>query len=351
MRIDRVFIALIFPWLLWGEAELFLKLSKSDPYLGEPVVATLKVEYTPDTKVDNLRVVPPKSEAFEIRKLDEKSPSSLNGKILRIYRYLLIPLRSGSFNLPPFVAELTWQDPKTYLYTVHRYSSTERKLRVLEIPNSLELVGDFRLRLRSDRNSSEAYNPIHLEITLSGEGNLEYLKPFNLHIKDATIYPSAPKVSIRATAKGYISTFTQRFTVISDRDIKVPPLRLIYFNTKTAIAQTLQTPPLTIHINNPAARREFWLRAALLLGGALLGVAATLLWRRYIFAPFARSRLGGSWMSLQEIYRRLLPYSNDPKIKELIDRVEGALYRGEDLLIDPKELKRVLRAIKKDKQE
>jgi hypothetical protein len=338
---------MLFPWLLWGAVGFDLKLNQRTPYLGEPVVATLRLAYTPDTKVDRVRIVPPRSEAFEIRILGEESPRSEDGKLRRLYRYLLTPLRVGPLTLPPFKAELTWQDPKTYLYTVHSYHTAPAKLTVREVPGGLTPVGDLRLRLRSDRNATEAYAPVHLELTVSGEGNLEFLKPFSVRIPSATVYPSAPKVTIHPKGKSYITTFRQRFTVLSDREIRVPPLRLLYFNTKTGIPETLQSRPLTITVKNPAARREFWLRVGLLLGGALLGAMAVWLWMRYFSVRFAGGRFFGKRMSDRELYRKLLPYSGDPRVRELIDKLEGALYRGEKVSIDRREAWKLLRTIKR----
>ncbi|ADV46095.1 BatD family protein [Nitratifractor salsuginis] len=348
--IDRVWLLLCLPWLLWGAVGMDLRLSKNTLYLGEPAVVTLRLGITPDTRVDRVRIVAPHSEAFEIRKLDEKKPRIEGGEIRREYRYLLTPLRLGSLSLPPFKAELTWQDPKTYLYTVHSYKTKPLKLTVREVPGGLNPVGDLHLQLTSDRNATQAYEPVHLELVISGEGNLEYLNPFSLRIPGATVYPSAPKLATRPTKEGYQKTFTQRFTVIADHEIHVPPVRLLYFNTNTGIPETLQSPSLTIEVGNPAARRELWLRIALLLGGVLLGAAVMGLWMGYL-----RDRIGGvrlrPWMSDRELYRQLLPYSDDPKARELLEKLEARLYRGEKEAIDYQEVQRLLRRLRSKRGE
>jgi hypothetical protein len=349
-KIGRAWLLLCLPWLLSGAVHLDLNLSRSTLYLGEPAVVTLRLGTTPDTRVDRVRIVPPRSEAFEIHKLDEKKPTVTGEEIRREYRYLLTPLRLGTLTLLPFKAELTWQNPKTYLYTIHSYETQPVKLTVREVPGGLSPVGDLRLRLSSDRNATQAYEPIHLELQISGEGNLEYLKPFSLRIPGATVYPSAPKLLARPTKEGYRKTFTQRFTVIADREIQVPPLRLLYFNTKTGIPETLQSPPITIEVENPAAKRELWLRIALLLGGVLLGAAAMGLWMGHL-----RGRMAGGWrlrrsMDEKELYRQLLPYSDDPKAKELLEKLEARLYRGEKAAIDHREARRLLRRIKEKAQ-
>jgi hypothetical protein len=79
---------------------------------------------------------------------------------------------------------------------------------------------------------------------------------------------------------------------------------------------------------------------------------AVWLWMRYLSVRFAGGRFfGKKRMSDRELYRKLLPYSDDPRVRELVAKLEGALYRGEKVSIDRREAWKLLRAIKRSGKE
>ncbi|WP_457602249.1 BatD family protein [Nitratifractor sp.] len=338
-----LFLPIVLSLCLPAGVRFDLDLSRTKAYLGEPVLATFTLHYDRTMKVDRIDFPPPKLNDFEVEALDAGAPLRRGTQMLRVYRYLLTPLRVGSLRIPPQTIEMAYQDRENYRYISHTYRSPPRSLIVREVPGGLKLVGDYRMRMRSDADATIAGRPVHLELQIEGIGNLDFLPAFDLRIPGAIVYPSKPKITTRwLGGTKYRKRFTQRFTVVAQRDLTVPSLRLRYFNLPTEIPETLQTAPLTIRVDNPSLRKERWRRAAFFFGGILAGIVLTLL---VLFLQ--RRGIGQRGTLLQrirkarsdwELYRLLLPYSDVEQIRPFLKTLEERLYGTGEEKIDRKAL-------------
>ncbi len=342
-----LFLLILLSFCLFAGVRFDLDLSRTKAYLGEPLFATFTLRYDRTMKVDRIDFPPPKLKDFKVEELNGSAPLRRGTQRLRIYRYLLTPLRVGSLRIPPQTIEMAYQDRENYRYISHTYRSPPRSLTVREVPGALKIVGDYRMRMRSDANATTAGRPVHLELQIEGIGNLDFLPPFDLRIPAAVVYPSKPEITTRwLEGTKYRKYFTQRFTVVAERDVTVPPLRLRYFNLHTEIPETLQTAPLTIGVYNPALRQERWRRAAFFFGGILSGIALTLL--ALLLLRRRRSQRGTLLQRVRqarsdrELYRLLLPYSDLAQIRPFLKILEERLYGKSTEQIDRKALLNVL---------
>jgi hypothetical protein len=88
------------------------------------------------------------------------------------------------------------------------------------------------LSLESSISSFEvkAYEPTHLEIKVSGVGNLDLIKPFELNIADVKIFKTEPIKNYTLTKDGFSGTITQKFSFVSQMSFTIPELRVKYFD-------------------------------------------------------------------------------------------------------------------------
>ncbi|WP_292662589.1 BatD family protein [Nitratifractor sp.] len=347
-----LFLTIVLSLCLGAGVRFDLDLSRTEAYLGEPVLATFTLRYDRTMKVDRVDFPVPKLRDFSVEELNASAPLRRGTQRLRLYRYLLTPLKVGSLKIPPQTIEMAYQDRENYRYISHTYRSPSRSLTVREVPGGLKLVGDYRMHMRSDANATTAGRPVHLELQIEGIGNLDFLPAYDLTIPGALVYPSEPKVTTRwLGGTKYRKRFTQRFTVVAERDIAVPPLTLRYFNLHTAIPEILRTAPLTIRVDNPALRRERWRNAAFFFAGILVGIALTLLaqilWRQRKGEGVLLHRVRKA-RSDRELYRLLLPYSDVGEIQPFLRILEERLYGKSTEKIDRKALYAALRRIKVD---
>ena len=330
----RAFAILIVLFALFLRAEegarFTLTLSKEKAWLGEPIFATFTLRYGRDLKVDRAHFEPKGLEPFELLELNATGPKEEEGKIVRVFRYLLTPTEPGSLKIPPQTVELAYQDRENYRYITHRFQSPAKELTVREVPGGLKAVGDYRMALTSDANRTLANRPVHLELRITGIGDAEYIPAFELKIPGASVYPSQPKVRTRwLGGQSYRKEFVQRFTVLAEESYTVPPLRLRYFNLQTEMPEVLETRPLPIEVDNPAKRKEALLRLGFFTAGLLLGALFFWLWIRFgkrrgketgLLRKIRKAR------SDEELYRLLLPYSDLAELGPQLRILENRLY-------------------------
>ncbi|WP_457607740.1 hypothetical protein [Nitratifractor sp.] len=351
----RVLITVLVIWSLTGgvraaEPRFGLRLSGEKVYAGEPIVATLTLRYEAAHPVERYDFRGVKAPGFGIEKLEESGEIAEGDEKLRRFIFLLTPRRAGEATIPPQSIEVAIQDPESYRIVSRTLRTKEKRVEVLPLPAGVNLVGDYRMELQSDRNASRADEPLGLTLRITGEGDVKQIPPFELKIPGAMVYRTPPQIRFEKTKGEYLGRFTQHFTVIAREDFTVPPLSLKLLNPSTGVVEILRTAPIPIRVENPAARRERIALLLALLSAFALGVVTTLLWlrlrrrRRSLETPIARRILRAS--DDRELYGLLLPYSDDPRLAPFLQGLEEKLCSGGGESLDRREIVEIVERIR-----
>ncbi len=116
---------------------------------------------------------------------------------------------------------------------------------------SAALVGDFSLHVSMDKEELSSYEPLHVNITFEGLGNLDAYKAFELNIANVDIFREKPKRSYHVTPEGFKGSITQKFAIVSDKNFTIPAFSLEVYNPKTATKTTLKSKEKTFHVSAP----------------------------------------------------------------------------------------------------
>jgi len=105
--------------------------------------------------------------------------------------------------------------------------------------SSTDLVGEFTLEVVKDKEDLKAYQPYHLEIKLSGSGNFKALKPIEFNIEGVKVFSQKVIKKIKLTKSGYRGSWSQKFAFVSEKNFKIPKLKIEYFNLKDKVKKIL----------------------------------------------------------------------------------------------------------------
>jgi len=247
------------------DIELSIEISKSNPYLNEPISVEFKLLFNPKINVTNLGEIDnPEfknfwSQNIKIPRLEIKSTSYKGQR----YNYvtwkkaLLFPQKAGDLELLPLTLDVTIDVPTNrrdffgntiYTQTSKKVASRKSIIKVKNFPESGKpesfngAVGNFDISLNSSKSQLKATESFQLEFKVNGNGNL---KLFSLPeiIVPSSLEKYAPefKEKINTSLRGMNGEISNVYTIVPQFQGKypIPPVEFSFFNPKTEQYVTL----------------------------------------------------------------------------------------------------------------
>lgn len=246
-----------------------LILSRKEIYLGEPVVASVKLY----TKVNIAGLNEIKYPAFNgFLKSDLNTPpltslnqENINGTIYGtgvVQQFLLYPQLTGEITIDPVQLTVMIQqksgqsDPffgdffSTYQNIPRMVVSPALKIKVNPLPGNQPpdysgIVGKLDLKASINKDTVNVNDALNLKIIIAGTGNLKIAAAPSLRLSpDIEVYDPKTTDDIRNGANGTSGSKTFEFLLIPRHygDFTIPSLSYSYFNTAKGRYEQLTTP-------------------------------------------------------------------------------------------------------------
>ncbi len=181
------------------------------------------------------------------------------------YPSTITPTRSGKVGIGPAKIRLTTRevvmDPTTRQVNTEVYLQVPKlEIEAMPLPDRApagfeNAVGSFRLSATSTASEVQEGDPITVDLTVSGSGNLDTLRPPTLADPNGwKVYGTTtdPRGDERRQLSGSIS-FHQSIRPL-EMKAEIPSFRLIYFDPRDETYKTLTTAPIPLQMHpNPAA--------------------------------------------------------------------------------------------------
>ncbi len=353
-----------------------LKLNKKEAYVGEPVIAELELKIRRNLNIIDYDFQLPKFENFWVKELksSNKYLEEHGEYLIKRIKFLLLPQKSGVLRIAPGIFKYAVPDHSAdmfgFVVTAPRWQSVVSNgatLVVKPLPEDVDLVGDFTLQVRVDKRSVKPNEPVNFFVKIEGVGNLENFDGVELNISGVTIYADKPKLNERYSEQGLLSSFEQKFSIISDHNYTIPAIDLPYFSLKEKRIKHLHSKPIPITVEGETKPMEvvrgettkpsstpLSKRAGSFQGGAfdvrsfIYGFVAGVLLAALLLFGW---RLRGSkvlWKKepkgKRELLKKLLPYvAQSPEAASLAQALYEEIYAGKKHRISKKEVERVLK--------
>jgi BatD DUF11 like domain len=268
-----------------AENDLFLRLqvNKANVFVGEPVVATLKV-YTRVSLAgyEDLRLPPFNGlwkEELELPQQVNLEREEVNGvpyNVGTLKQYVIFPQRAGQLHIDQVEMDCIVRqqqqrrrDPQgdpfgmldeffggRYQNIRKSISSPPVKLQVKALPSPQPAgfsgaVGDFHLEASLDKTSIKANEPINLKLKISGTGNLKLAEAPKLQFPaDFEVYDPKASDALRLSTAGYSGSKTLEYLVIprSHGSFDLSELNFAFFNPQKGTYETRTVGPFHIEV-------------------------------------------------------------------------------------------------------
>ncbi len=230
------------------------------PYVKEAVLLWVDFNQTNPVPVllFQFKVLP--SKAYRIHQIYARHDDTLH-HTHHHNLYEIYPLRAGDINITFSLVKRVTNDEKVRYFasgdrddfkkldtTDYPVSLSPVQLHVKSLPKGTQLVGDFKLDYTLKKKQADAYEPIPLKVTITGDGYPPVLSRIIKPNKDFTLFSEKPVAHIRHSQKGTHSTLIYPMAVSAARSFTLPETALQAFNPKTKRSYKLTIPaePITI---------------------------------------------------------------------------------------------------------
>ena len=122
--------------------------------------------------------------------------------------------------------------------------------------SSSNFVGDFKLKIKKDKQKLKAYEAYNLEIDIEGIGSIQNLKAIEFKIDDVKIFTQKPTKNIKLTKDGYIGTWSQKFAFVAKKDFNIPQVSIKYYDIKEKKIKELVIPKAEVKVIQAYEKEE-----------------------------------------------------------------------------------------------
>ncbi|MCQ2959691.1 MAG: BatD family protein [Bacteroidales bacterium] len=246
--------------------------NKSSAYIGEPILATIKLYTQKDITGINDNVLPDFNGFFK-RVLEqpqklEYQEENINGKVyysILFQRVVIYPQKDGKLTISPFKVDCNvitgmtsggfWGFPQRQIdrriIESKPVSITVKPFPAGKSADFSGAVGNFSITAKTDVSTIPANEAFSLKVTVKGEGNFSLLtKPNIAFHQDFEVYDPKITDNYSITANGDKGSKTFEYVILPRREgnFVIPSIKLQYFDVNAKTYKTISTDEIQITV-------------------------------------------------------------------------------------------------------
>lgn len=253
---------------------LVAEVSKTNPYLNQPITVVYKLYVAPSTGVSNWREIDsPRyndfwSQNIEIKGLKEER-GTYKGEEYRfvvLRKTVLYPQKTGKLNIEPLSLSLAVQVPTSrrdifgsrIMKTVNKTVSAGNKtITVRPLPEKGKpvdftgAVGNFNFNVSASKTQLDASESLQVKVSVSGKGNLKLFKLPKISLPSSLeVYEPEHTESVKTNLAGMRGNISDSYTVVPQYKGKypIPSISFSYFDLKTESYKRLSSNEIVIDV-------------------------------------------------------------------------------------------------------
>ncbi|MCX6076582.1 MAG: BatD family protein [Campylobacterales bacterium] len=343
---------------------LSLESNKKEIFVGEPFDLTLLFRQKRNTEAVDSKFSPPDLKGFWVKGESKPTREDDGEYITTKVIYTMSPQREGNLKISgaqmsvasrsnsrdswgSWIPAIKWKS----------YFSNEVELNVKPLPVGVSLVGKFTISATVDKSEINANEAVNVTVEVQGDGNLEDIKTFKPNIDKVSIFDE--KIVIEK------SKLSQKMAFVSDEDFVIPPFELKYFDTLTKEIQSVSTKEIHVKVKNAKPKEELLIKrdenakavqtensANISINeisiywvvlGFIVGLACGVLIAMLKLWKMIGKKRSSSLNEPRTLLVKLMPYKHDAEVQNLIEILEKNIYQKENIKIDTKNLKEILK--------
>ena len=353
-----------------SDYKINISINKNKAFLTEPLIFTITFFQKENKTPNSIEIQQPNLDNFFTKEISKKTYKKNNYKVTE-YKFLLIPQKAGKYQIGPLLAKIgfitkTNIDPFFSNFFVSSLNyinifSNKINLDILPIPNN-SIYGDFKAKLIANKTTTKADEPVKITLEINGCGDFYDLPDFKLNINNVTIYENTPSINTYIKNEQLCGSYKKEFTIISNKDIIIPPITFKAFNKKLYTIKTnqiyikIKNKPKPIIINSKEENKTttkfsktsnnnyFLIIGIFIIIGFITLLIALLIKNRKKDDLITKIKKANQ----KELFYLLLPYSNNKQIEKILKDLEKNIYKNQNNPINKKEIIKIIKNLAKN---
>lgn len=253
---------------------LVAEVSKSNPYINEPITVVYKLYFSYNVGITNWRELDkPKYNDFWSQNLDPKElkveEGTFNGERTRVVilkRVVLYPQKSGKLSIEPLSMDIDLELPtnrRNFFGQVQttrdnkRVSAGAKVINVRALPeagkpaNFTGAVGKFTFRATPTKTTLKHGESLDLNVIVAGTGNLKLFDlPKPVVPAALEMYDPVHTETVNTPLSGMTGNIADKYTVIPQYKGNYPikPMSFSYFDLGSGTYKTITSPEIMIKV-------------------------------------------------------------------------------------------------------
>ena len=222
------------------------KVSNSNPYLKEPITLTLDINQTDSSSVMLFKFDINKSQDYEFHRINIKKDDDYHSVKIH-YTYIIYPLKSGKIDINFNLLQMVTTDDKI-AYSFSGDRDNVRGLNKTDIPITLkplsidvksppkdtDIIGDFKLEYKIKKDRVKPYQPIPIDIKITGSGYSPIVKNIIPQSKDYKLFEEI--------TKGLDGSVDYSIAISAKSSFEIKDIEIKGFNPKSEKSYILAIP-------------------------------------------------------------------------------------------------------------
>jgi hypothetical protein len=222
-----------------------VKSSKENVFINEPIYITFHARQKTKNEVMFFDLKPRQNPKYEIISIKEKRHEFNYHDAEKTFTYLVFAKKSGKINVElDFRIRRASDDAVSEAYTGSRdnvksipttnvnIALVSVSLNVKALKQNVNGVGNFKLDMKVDKQSSNSYDAINIEYNLVGTGYLnKNFSPLK-NITNTSIFKGKKALAPRASKNGYIYNITWNYAIVAKEDFKITSAKFMTYDYK-----------------------------------------------------------------------------------------------------------------------
>jgi len=247
-------LRIIFISLQANDFEYAMHVDKTAPYVKEAVLLTVDVNQTNHKIVLLFDFDLMESDSYTFQRIGIQEPDAYHNAQIR-YTYLIYPLKPGLVNIHfHLIQKATTDESVAYSFsgdrdnvkglvtTNTRINLAPLTLDVKPLPVNTQIVGDFSLSYKIKTLEAKAYEPLPLQVTITGLGYPPLLETLLMQDNSFTYFSDTPMVTSRASEKGTYNTVVYPMALSHDKSFTLHTIEIQAFDPHLQKSYTLTVP-------------------------------------------------------------------------------------------------------------